>query len=65
MFDKLTSVSGSQTALHLEDEPLVIVHETLDRFFDKRSSLAALVGGETGEFCLQVGTKMYFHLLPG
>ena len=53
----------SQARLHFIYEPLVIVDQALDGLNHEGIAIAALFGGEAGQFGLQFHRKRHFHNL--
>ncbi len=52
MVDEFATVRGSHSLLHFPEEPLIVVHEALNRLLHKGTRVATAVGGEPVELGL-------------
>ena len=61
MVDQFATVGRSQTAPHLLEKRLIVVHEALHGLLHKGRGIAATLGGKPRKPGLQVRTKIHIH----
>ena len=58
MVDQFATLGGGQPLSDFSEKPWIVIHQTLNGFFDKRFRPATLFGGKDGQFGLKVRTQI-------
>jgi len=61
MINEFASVGGGQAFFQFTQEPFVVIHEAFHGFHHQRLAVAPLLGGNAGEFFLQIWVESQFH----